>query len=116
MADADDEKPQTVYHGTDAGSVEDIRQRGLDQDAWRTAGGALGVDEKGFSVTTNRGTAEQGARTRAAERGGPPEGVVLEADAGLLPLRPGSPGEWTDPEEFFIRPEDFDRVGPGIFR
>jgi hypothetical protein len=108
--------PEKVYHGTDEQSAECIRRIGLDKDAWELGGGGCGVDGKGFSVTTDRAMAEDWARTRGMERGGTPGGVVLEADPAQLPLQPGSPGEWTDPGEFFIRPEDFPRVGPGIFR
>jgi hypothetical protein len=111
-----DNLPEKVYHGTDAASAEGIRQNGLEYDAWRSAGGSKDVDEKGFSVTTDRSTAEAWARYRAAERGGIPDGVVLEAEVKDLPLRSGSPGEWTDPDEFFIAPEDFPQVGPGVFR
>lgn len=49
----------------------------------------------------------------ARERGGKP--VVLEADGDGLPLRPGSPGDWADPNELFIDPSDFGQVGPGAF-
>jgi hypothetical protein len=107
--------PLRVYHGTDATSGESIRRGGLDRDRWRSAAGTTGVDEKGFSVTTNRATAEGWARHRAGERGGPPDGSVLEAEADLLPLRPGEPGAWADPEELYIAPEDFKQVGPGVF-
>lgn len=107
--------PEKVYHGTDAASAESIRQEGLDRDRWRAVGGGWGVDDKGFSVTADRETAEGWARTRARERGGPPDGVVLEAEASGLSLQRGRPGEWTDPNEFFIRPNDFSRVGPGVF-
>src|SRR5258708_4649283 len=109
-------RPEKAYHGTDAQSDESIRRGGLDSDRWWAAGGGCGVDDKGFSVTTDRETAEKWARTRAAERGGPPEGIVLEAEASGLPLQRGGPGEWTDSNEFFIYPEDFSEVGPGIFR
>jgi len=108
--------PGKVYHGTDAESAEKIRQWGLNQKAWRAAAGAGGVDPKGFSVTPDRATAERWARIRAAQRGGPPEGAVVEANAADLPLRSGGPGEWTDPDELFIAPEDFPLVGPGVFR
>jgi hypothetical protein len=111
-----DNLPAKVYHGTDAASAESIRQGGLDDVRWRAAAGPLGVDEKGFSVTTDRATAEQWAQTRAEERGGPAGGTVLEADADALPLRSGGPGEWADPDEFFIAPEDFPQAGPGVFR
>jgi hypothetical protein len=108
--------PDKVYHGTDAASAESIRQKGLDHQGWRAAGGVYGVDEKGFTVTANPETAAHWARIRAGQRGGPAEGVVLEADTHSLPLQQGAPGDWTDPEEFFIRPEDFDHVTPGSFR
>jgi hypothetical protein len=108
--------PEKVYHGTDAKSAADIRRGGLNQARWRAAAGAAGVDEKGFSVTTDHATAGAWARLRAAERGGPPAGEVLEADACHLPLTGGSPGQWADPQEFFILPEDFPLVGPGVFR
>jgi hypothetical protein len=42
--------------------------------------------------------------------------MVLEADPDRLPLHPGLPGEWTDPGERFLRPEDFSKVGPGTFK
>ena len=108
--------PEKVYHGTDAISAENIRRQGLDEGAWKAAGGVNGVDEKGFSVTTNRATADGWARARALERGGPPQGVVLEADPQHLPLQQGGPGVWTDPDEFFIQPDNFGQVGPGVFR
>jgi hypothetical protein len=51
------------------------------------------------------------------ERLGPDgKGVVLEADPNQLPLQPGRTGEWTDPGEQFIRPEDFAKVGPAVFK
>ncbi len=108
--------PFTVYHGTDADSAQRIRQHGLKDEDWRAAGGPAGVDEKGFSVTTDRAVAELWAQTRAAERGGPAAGAILEADAADLPLRQGAPGQWADPDEYFIAPEDFPTVGPGMFR
>jgi hypothetical protein len=74
-----------------------------------------GVDEKGFSVTRDRGVAELWASFRAAQRGGSANGIVLEASAGSLPLNQGQPGAWADPDEYFIRPEDFPQVGPGVF-
>ena len=107
--------PQKVYHGTDADSGQKTRGRGLNEADWRAAAGPAGVDEKGFSVTTDRAVAEAWARVRAAERGGPPEGAVLEADAAALPLRQGAAGQWADPDEYFIAPEDFPAVGPGVF-
>jgi hypothetical protein len=108
--------PSIVYHGTDVRSGESIKQFGLDEMAWRAAGGPDGVDEKGLSVTSKRAIAELWARDRATDRGGPSQGIVLEADAENLPLRTGGPGVWTDPHEFFISPEDFGGVGPGVFR
>jgi hypothetical protein len=108
--------PEKVYHGTDEASAESIRRIGLDEQSWRAAGGGTGVDDKGLSVPTNRSTAEIWAWDRSRERGGLPGGVVLEADAKGLPLRAGSPGEWTDPDELFIPLEDFGQVGPGVFR
>jgi len=104
---------RVVYHGTDAASATSIQMLGLNRDRWRAAGGLAGVDEKGFSVTVDRKVAEAWAQFRAAERGGPPAGVVLEADADSLPLQGGSAGVWTDSDEFFIAPEDFERVRPG---
>jgi hypothetical protein len=111
----DDTPRGKVYHGTDATSAENIRRLGLNENAWRAAANG-NVDEKGFSVTTDRATAEAWARTRAWERGGPAEGAVLEAEANDLPLRPGAPDEWIDPDEWFIQPEDFPQVGPGVFQ
>jgi hypothetical protein len=104
----------TVYHGTDATSAENLARDGLNRRAWESAAGGAGPDHKGFSVTTDRATAEDWARIRAGERG-TSKGVVVEAEAGRLPLRPGQPGEWTDPNEWFIQPEDFPQVGPGVF-
>ncbi len=111
-----DELSERVYHGTDAASAESIARDGLNYDARRAAAGGAGPDPKGFSVTTNPGTAAAWARYRAGERGGPPTGVVLEADAARLPLRSGGPDEWTDVDEWFIATEDFPQVGPGVFR
>jgi hypothetical protein len=108
--------PEKVYHGTDARSAASIRQIGLDEPAWKAAAGGFGPDFKGFSVTTNKSTAEDWARTRATERGDPSGGMVLEADANQLPLRTGGAGQWTDPGEFFIALVDFPKVGPGVFR
>jgi hypothetical protein len=102
-----------VYHGTDSNSAASITQHGLNQSDWRAAAGGAGPDPKGFSVTTDRATAEAWAKQRAAERGGDP--VVLQADRASLPLRAGSPGAWADPDEFFIAPKDFSKVGPGVF-
>lgn len=107
--------PEKVYHGTDAASAASIEQGGLDQNAWYAAAGASGPDPKGFSVSANRLIAEDWAAFRAGERRSA-EGVILEAAAGSLSLQTGSPGQWTDPNEFFIRPEDFPQVGPGVFR
>lgn len=107
--------PANVYHGTDAASAESIRRKGLDEDDWKAAGGGTGVDDKGLSVTTERFIAEWWAQARAFERGGPPEGAVLEAKSADLPLRQGQPGEWTDPFEYFVPLEDFNKVGPGVF-
>jgi hypothetical protein len=107
--------PPIVYHGTDAVSADSIERMGLDTQAWNDAGGIGGADPKGFSVTTKRSTAESWAAIRAGERGAS-KGVVLEAETKDLPLQPGSPGLWTDPDEFFIQPRDFPQVGLGTFR
>jgi hypothetical protein len=107
------ERSGTVYHGTDSNSAASITQKGLNQSDWRAAAGGAGPDPKGFSVTTDRATAQAWARQRAAERGGDP--VVLKADRASLPLQAGSPGAWADPDEFFIAPRDFCKVGPGVF-
>jgi hypothetical protein len=104
----------TVYHGTDAASAESIVRDGLNETAWEFAAGGNGPDYKGFSVTTDRATAEQWARIRSGERGAA-KGVVLEAEASRLPLQPGRSGQWTDPNEWFIQPGDFGEVGPGAF-
>ncbi len=103
-----------VYHGTDSKSAADIVNTGLDPNKWRRAAGGAGTDPKGFSVTTDLETAQGWAKIRAAERGGQP--VVIEAKMGDLPLKRGSPGEWTDPNELFIDLGDFGKVGGGIFR
>jgi hypothetical protein len=106
-----------VYHGTDEDSARSIVRDGLDPQAWEKAAGPAGPDFKGFSVTDNFKDADDWARWRALERlGSEAKGVVLEADAEQLPLRPGAPGEWTDPGQRFIRPEGFSRVGPGVFK
>jgi len=104
-----------VYHGTDTGSAESIRRLGLNEDAWTEAANS-DPDPKGFSVTTDRSTAEKWARVRADERGDTTGGVVLQADAADLPLHEGSPGEWTDPDEYFVPVEYFNQVGPGVIR
>ncbi len=105
-----------VYHGTDESSGASIRQDGLDVDLWAAAGGSAVFDDKGFSVTTVWSTAEAWARDRARERGGRPQGDVVQADASRLPLQSGSSGSWTDSDEYFILPEDFPLVGPGVFQ
>lgn len=107
--------PETVYHGTDAQSAADIEQIGLDDRLRAAAAGGCGADMKGFSVSAKRKMAEDWAAIRAGERGSA-VGVVLEADAASLPLQRGRPGWWTDPDEFFIDPADFSKVGPGVFR
>lgn len=103
-----------VYHGTDEASAASIISHGLDMNAWQLAAGGPGVDPKGFSVTTDKAVAEMWANARAIERGGRP--VVLEAPAGQLPLRKGSLTDLADPDEFFVAPQDFPQVGPGVFR
>jgi hypothetical protein len=107
------EEPGKAYHGTDSNSAASIEQKGLNQSDWRAAAGGAGPDPKGFSVTTDRATAEAWAKQRAAERGGDP--VVLQAERASLPLQGGRPGAWADPDEFFVAPKDFSRVGPGVF-
>jgi hypothetical protein len=105
-----------VYHGTDAASAASIRQVGLDVVLWTAAGGSPVFDDKGFSVTTLRSKAEAWAQTRAGERGGRPQGDVVQADASRLPLQSGSPGSWADSDEFFILATDFLLAGPGTFQ
>jgi hypothetical protein len=106
-----------VYHGTDEDSAASIVAKGLDQQAWELAAGGAGPDPKGFSVTDNLHDAEDWAHWRALERlGSPDRGVVLKADPDKLPLSAGQPGQWADPGERFIRPEDFPKVGPGVFQ
>jgi hypothetical protein len=106
-----------VYHGTDEHSARSIVANGLEQQAWETAAGGAGPDPKGFSVTDSLEAARDWAHWRALERlGNADRGVILEADPSLLPLSPGQPGQWTDPGERFIRPEDFPKVGPGAFQ
>jgi hypothetical protein len=106
-----------VFHGTDEVSAQNIVANGLDQQAWETAAGGAGPDPKGFSVADRLEVAQDWARWRALERlGNADRGVVLEADPDLLPLATGHSGQWADPGERFIRPEDFAKVGPGIFQ
>ncbi len=106
-----------VYHGTDQISAHDILAHGLDQSAWEAAAGGAGPDPKGFSVTDRLEDARDWARWRALDRlGNPDQGVVLQADPADLPLAAVQPGQWADPGERFIRPEDFARVRPGIFQ
>lgn len=106
-----------VYHGTDEDSARSIVAIGLNQQAWETAAGGAGPDPKGFSVTDSLAIARDWARWRALERqGDADQGVVLEAEPSDLPLSTGQAGQWTDPGERFIRPEDFAVVGPGVFQ
>jgi hypothetical protein len=106
-----------VFHGTDEVSAQSILANGLDQQAWETAAGGAGPDPKGFSVTDKLEDARDWAHWRALERlGSADRGVVLEADPNLLPLTTGRPGQWADPGERFIRPEDFAKVGPQVFQ
>ncbi len=105
------------YHGTDEYSGQSIVINGLDRDAWETAAGGPGPDPKGLSVTDHLDMARDWARWRALERlGDADRGMVLEANPDELPLSMGRPGEWTDPGERFVRPEDFEKVGPGAFQ
>jgi hypothetical protein len=110
-----DNRPETVYHGTDVDSAESIQRIGLNKEAWRNATDSGGRDDKGFSVTIDRATAKSYAQVRAGQRARS-KGVVLQADARGLPLRKGRSGEWTDPGEWFIYPEDFPQVGPEVFQ
>ncbi len=105
---------EKVYHGTDSNSARSIETKGLNKKDWNEAAGGSGVDSKGFSVTTDKDTAQAWAEVRARERGGEP--VVLEANANDLPLKEGESGMWTDPSEKYISPEDFDNVPPGTFK
>lgn len=72
------------------------------------------ADARGFSTTTDQGTARIWAEARAAERGGTP--VVLEAPRSSLPLPRLRPGEALDANEIRIDVEDYPLVGPGIFK
>jgi hypothetical protein len=103
-----------VYHGTDSASAASILRRGLNNRARRKAAGAAGVDDKGFSVTTDRAVAEAWAKARAAERGRQP--VVLSAPRSGLPLRQPDLTNLGDPGELFIDPADFPVVGPAVFQ
>jgi hypothetical protein len=106
-----------VYHGTDKDSAQSILANGLDQQAWETAAGGAGPDPKGFSVTDSIEDARNWARWRALERlGNADRGVVLQAEPNALPLHTGQVGQWTDPGERFIAPEDFPKVGPHTFQ
>ena|SRR5438034_265782 len=106
-----------VYHGTDEVSAQSIVAGGLDQVAREKAAGGAGSDPKGFSVTDRLDDARDWAHWRALERlGNADRGIVLEADPNALPLTAGQPGQWADPGERFIRPEDFPLVGPGVFQ
>lgn len=106
-----------VFHGTDEVSAQNIVTNGLDHLAWETAAGGAGPDPKGFSVTDKLEDARDWARWRALERlGNADRGMVLEADPDQLPLATGQPGQWADPGERFIRPDDFTMVGPGVFQ
>ena len=105
------------FHGTDEVSAQSILTHGLDQQAWETAAGGAVPDPKGFSVSDSPEAARDWARWRALERlGNADRGVVLEADPDCLPLVLGQPGQWADPGERFMRPEDFAKVGPGVFQ
>jgi len=106
--------PEIVYHGTDGVSGESICRKGLDLGAWKKLGEHFPIDDKGFSVTGNRQVATAWAALRAGERC-TPFGAILQAKAEALPLRRGEPGTWTDPDAFYVRPEDFCLVAPGIF-
>ena len=98
-------------------SAQSILADGLAPRAWRTAAGGAGPDPKGFSVTDRPEDAREWASWRALERlGDAALGTVLVADSSDLPLVRGQPGQWADPAERFIRPEDFAKVGPGKFR
>ena len=102
---------------TDEVSAQYIVANGLDQQAWEIAAAGAGPDPKGFSVTDNLDHARDWARWRALDRLGAEErGVVLAGDPDQLPLSVGQSGQWTDPAERFVRPEDFPKVGPGIFQ
>jgi hypothetical protein len=106
-------RDEVVYHGTNSPSATSILQRGLNNRARRKAAGGAGVDDKGFSVTTDRAVAGAWAKARAAERGGQP--VVLQAARERLPVRQPDLTNLGDPGELFIDPADFPSVGPAIF-
>jgi hypothetical protein len=105
---------ELVYHGTDGASAAHIVARGLSNRARRKAAGGAGVDDKGFSVTTDRAVAEAWARLPAAERGGNP--VVLATPRDRLPLRTPDLASLGDPNELYVDPADFDAVGHGDFQ
>src|SRR5260370_39522120 len=100
---------EVVYHGTNSPSATSILQRGLNNRARRKAAGGAGVDDKGFSVTTDAAVAEAWAQVRAAERGGDP--VVLQAPRDSLPLRQPNLTNLGDPNECYLDPADFRSVG-----
>jgi len=100
------------YHGTDSSSAQSIMDNGLNRSSWKKAGGEL-LDDKGFSLTQDYNTALGFADGRVLTRGGAP--VVLQADDSLLPRLHTEPFN-IDIGEKFIKPADFPKVGPGIFK
>jgi hypothetical protein len=106
--------PSKVYHGTDVDSAADIEQNGLRRDQWDAIIQQHGGDTKGFSLSADPGIAEMWAATQAALRA-KTYGVVLEAEVGQLPLLHTDQLQG-DPSEFFIEPDDFSHVGPGVFK
>jgi hypothetical protein len=100
-----------VYHGTDSASTASIVRRGLNNRARRRAAGLAGVDDKGFSVTTDRAIAAAWAKAPAAH--------ACRTDLKSVPLyllRQPSLADLGDPGESFIDPADFRSVGPAVFQ
>jgi hypothetical protein len=105
--------PLKVYHGTDVDSARSV-EHGLRRDEWEAIIQQYGGDTKGFSLSSDPKVAEDWAAAQAALRG-KTEGIVLEADVNHLPTLYIDSVQG-DPNEVFIEPDDFPKVGPGVFK
>jgi hypothetical protein len=87
---------------------------GLRKDEWEAIIQQHGGDTKGFSVSADPRIAEDWASIQAALRG-KTHGMVLEAEVDQLPTLYSDPLH-ADPNEFFIEPDDFPLIAPGVSR
>ena len=95
-----------------------IVNNGLNVEQWRASRPEGLLSDKGFSLTTDESTAHDWANFnhRVSDCGCDP-GVIEANIEDLAPyLRTGDGTSSVDPNEFYIEPNDFNKIGPGVFR